>query len=78
MNEKITLDMLTADSVSIRKQQYAVVDGKEYEIGEPWRRAYINSIQGRTQAHAEVAEPYLSAIMAVWGDSPTVMESAEL
>ena len=77
MVKKITLDMLTADSVSIKKQQYTVVDGKEYPIGEPWRRAYINSVQGRTQIHAEVSEPYKSAILAVWGDKPTVTEPTE-
>ena len=78
MVKKITLDMLTADSVSIKKQQYTVVDGKEYPIGEPWRRAYINSVQGRAQVQAEVPEPYLSAIMAVWGDAPTVPDNPEV
>lgn len=77
MIEKITLDMLTQDSVSLKKQQYATVDGKEYPIGQPWRRAYINSTQGRAQVQAEVPEPYLSAIMAVWGNSPTVAEQTE-
>ena len=77
MNEKITLDMLTQDSVSLKKQQYTTVDGKEYPIGEPWRRAYINSAQGRAQVQSEVPEPYLSAIMAVWGDAPTVEEPSE-
>jgi len=77
MIEKITLDVLTQDSVSLKKQQYATVDGKEYPIGQPWRRAYINSVQGRAQVQAEVPEPYLSAIMAVWGNSPTVTEQTE-
>ena len=77
MIEKITLDMLTQDSVSLKKQQYATVDGKEYPIGQPWRRAYINSTQGRAQVQAEVPEPYLSAIMAVWGETPTVTEPTE-
>ena len=76
MNEKITLDMLTQDSVSLKKQQYTTVDGTEYLIGEPWRRAYVNSIQGRAEVQAEVAEPYLTAIMAVWGDTTTVAEVA--
>jgi len=31
MLEKKTLDMLTQDSVSLKKQQYAAVDGKKYE-----------------------------------------------
>ena len=78
MVKKITLDMLTADSVSIKKQQYTVVDGKEYPIGEPWRRAYVNSIQGRVQVQAEVPEPYQSAIFAVWGNAPTVPDNPEV
>jgi len=75
MLEKITLDMLTQDSVSVKKQQYTVVDGIEYPIGQPWRRAYANSIQGREQVQAEVAEPYKSVIMLMWGNMPTVDES---
>ena len=74
MKEKITLDMLTQDSVSLKKQQYTIVEGKEYPIGEPWRRAYTNSPRGRTQVQEEVPEPYKSAIFAVWGDAPTVTE----
>lgn len=74
MIEKITIDMLTADSVSIKKQNYVVVNGTEYAIEEPWRRAYVNSTSGRTQLQAEVSEPYLSSILGVWGDTPTVVE----
>ena len=77
MFEKITLDMLTQDGVSVKKQQYATVEGKEYPIGEPWRRAYANSERGKAQAQAEVPEPYRSAIFAVWGDTPTVEEPSE-
>ena len=74
MNEKITLDTLTADSVSLKKQQYTVVEGKEYPIGQPWRRAYVNSVNGRAQVQAEVTEPYKTAIFAVWGNAPTVTD----
>ena len=74
MNEKITLDMLTQDGVSVKKQKYTVIDDKEYAIGEPWRRAYINSARGREQVNAEVTEPYKSVIMLMWGDEPTVIE----
>lgn len=76
MIEKITLDLLTANSVSIKKQQYALVDGKEYAVGEPWRRAYVNSEKGREQVNTEVIEPYSTAIFAVWGDTPTVDDTA--
>jgi len=78
MFEKITLDMLTKDSVSLKKQQYTIVDSKEYHVGETWRRAYINSVQGRAQVQAEVPEPYRSAIFAVWGNAPTVPDNPEV
>ena len=74
IGEKTIIEMLTQDSVSIKKQKYIVVDGQEYAVGEPWRRAYINSEKGREQVQTEVPEPYLSAIMTVWGDTPTVTE----
>lgn len=73
MVEKYTLDMLTQDSVSIKVQQYTTVDGVEYPIGEPWRRAYTNSIQGREQVQAEVPEPCKSVVLLMWGDNPTVI-----
>ncbi|NOW93078.1 hypothetical protein BCD91_005101 [Clostridium beijerinckii] len=77
MKEKIMLDTLTKDSVNIKKQNYVTVDGKEYLIGDPWYRGYSNSTQGRTQVQVEVTEPYLSAILAMWGDSPTVTDDTQ-
>jgi hypothetical protein len=77
MIEKIYLDMLTQDNVSLRKQNAMSIDGKEYPIGEPWRRAYVNSIQGREQVNTEVPEPYRSVIMLMWGNTPTITEMTE-
>lgn len=75
MIEKITLDMLTQDSVSVKKQQYIIQDGKEYAIGDIWRRAYVNSESGRKQVQEEVPEPYKSVIFLMWGDKPTIDEN---
>lgn len=77
MNEKYTLDMLTRDSVSVKKQQYVIMDDKEYPVGQPWRRAYINSEKGRQQVQEEVPSPYKEAIFSVWGDTPTVNEDID-
>lgn len=74
MIEKITLDMLAKDSVSVKKQKYILQDNIEYPIGDIWRRAYINSTQGRNQIQEEIPEPYRSVIMLMWGDSPTATE----
>ena len=72
MIEKYTLDTLNQNSVSVSKQTYIDYMGKEYPIGELWRRAYINSLQGRQQIQSELPQAQVNAIMAVWGDTPTV------
>lgn len=74
MIEKYTLDMLTQDSVSAKKQTFIEYMGQEYPIGEPWRRAYVNSMQGRQQIVNELPQTQVNAIMAVWGDESTVNE----
>lgn len=43
---KTTLDMLTSDSVSLKKETFVLFDGKEMLV-DTWRRAYINSPSGR-------------------------------
>lgn len=78
MQEKITLDMLTKDSVSVKKQE--VIEGKDgelYDVGQTWRKAYVNSIRGREEVQEEVEEPYKSVILLMWGDEPTVVEEVE-
>ena len=46
-------------------------------VGQPWRRAYVNSIQGRQQVQSEAPEPFKAAVFAVWGDVPTVDETSQ-
>lgn len=77
MIEKITLDNLAQDSVSVKKQQYAVVDGVEYPIGQPHRKAYVNSEQGRSEVQNELPTVQQNAIFAIWGSTPTVMEATQ-
>lgn len=75
MIEKITLDMLTQDGVSVKKQQYIVQDSIEYAIGQPYRKAYVNSTKGREEAENELPIEQQTAIFAIWGDAPTIDES---
>ena len=77
MNERIIIDMLTETSVSIKKQLYIEQGGVEYAAGPPHRCAYINSERGRAEIAAALAEPYLSAVMAVWGGAAAVTDEAE-
>lgn len=74
MTEKYILDNLNQDSVSVKKQNYVEYMGQEYPIGEPWRRAYVNSEQGRQQIIDELPQAQVNAILAVWGETPTVIE----
>lgn len=71
---KITVDMLTPNSVSILKQEMAEINGQQMQVGENFRRAYVNSEAGRNQVQDELDAPYVSAIFAVWGETPTVEE----
>lgn len=75
--EKITLDMLTPDSVSVLKQQFVNINGSLVQAGSNIRNAYINSTMGRDDIKNVLTEPYLSSVMAVWGNAPTVTDPAE-
>ena len=75
----ITIDNLTTDSVPVKTQRTLVEDnGSETALGSPSRKAYINSESGRTELAAELAEPYFSAVISVWGDNATVSEESEI
>lgn len=70
----ILIERLAEDSVSILAKSYIEYQGVKYEVGDNHRKAYVNSTRGRAELANEVAEPYLSSIMAVWGSKPTVVE----
>lgn len=77
MIEKITLDMLNENSVSVRKQRYIEQDDTQYAINQPHRKAYINSIRGRAEVENELPIEQQNAIFAIWGDVPTMTENQE-
>lgn len=72
LTEKITLDMLTKDSVSILRQQFVNLNGQLTQVGQNIRNAYMNNPSGRTTITEILPEEYSNAILAVWGDSATV------
>lgn len=74
IKEKITLDMLTIDSVSVLKQQYITVDGTDIRVGENVRNAYMNTQSDREQLMGKLPEEFYNAVIAVWGNSPSVVE----
>ena len=66
IKEKITLDMLTKDSVSVLRQKFVVIDGIEMQVGGNVRNAYMNCENDREILKAELSEEYYNAVMAVW------------
>ena len=61
----ITIDHLTTDSVSVKTQRVLVDSTGSYPLGEPSRTSYTKDCV--ETLIDEVSEPYLSAILSVWG-----------
>lgn len=74
IKEKITLDMLTTDSVSVLKQQYISVDGTDIRVGENVRNSFMNTQSEREQLRVKLPEEFYNAVIAVWGNAPTIAE----
>lgn len=70
---KIKIEDLSIKQASLVTDQTINIDGQEIKINQT-RVAYVNSELGRQALQADVSEPYLSAVLAVWGDVPTVTE----
>mgnify|MGYP000622975002 FL=1 len=66
IKEKITLDMLTKDSVSVLRQKFVIIDGTEMQVGGNVRNAYMNCENDKEILKAELSEEYYNAVMAVW------------
>lgn len=77
LKEKITLDMLTKESVSVLRQQFLTFNGEEMQVGVNIRNAYMNDESGREQIRKVLSDEYYNAVMAVWGTEPTVEEPTE-
>lgn len=70
IEERITLDRLTTDSVSIVKQRYYVDRGNTYPIGEEFRVSLTNTEEGRKDLLLFLEEPYLATVLSLWDSKP--------
>ena len=66
LKEKITLYMLTKDSVSVLRQKFINLGGEDVQVGENVRNAYTNCESDRAILKEQLSEEYYNAIMAVW------------
>ena len=72
---KVTIDMLTDESVSILTQKFMEIDGEVTQVGMNYRKSYMNSEQGRMELKAEQSKATVNAVFAIWGDTPKVEEN---
>ena len=68
IKEKITLDMLTKDSVSVLRQKFINLGGEDVQVGENVRNAYTNCESDREILRKQLSEEYFNAVIAVWGN----------
>jgi hypothetical protein len=66
IKERITLDMLTKDSVSVLRQKFINLGGEDVQVGENVRNAYKNCDEDKSILKEQLSEEYYNAIMAVW------------
>lgn len=66
LKEKITLDMLTKDSVSVLRQKFINLGGEDVQVGENVRNAFTNCEDDRKILKEQLSEEFYNAIMAVW------------
>lgn len=72
--QEIILEQLTADTVNVKKAEYADINGTKTQIGGYVRSAYFNCEIGREQVKADLPESYANAIFAVWGEEATASD----
>lgn len=60
-----TIDHLTTESVSVKKQRALEDKGVLYPLGDPVRTAYTK--ESISELADNIPEPFLSAVLDVWG-----------
>lgn len=70
-----TVTNLTKDSVSILKQNFIEFNGKQTRVGDNFRTSYVNSARGRQNLVNEQSAQDVAAVLAKWGDTPTIEET---
>jgi hypothetical protein len=56
----------------VLKQRFITLDDTETQVGSNIRNAYENSDEGRKLLKSALPSEYYNAVIAVWGDEPTV------
>lgn len=77
LKEKV-IENLVKDGVIIATQEYLARDSVKQKIGEVYRESYGNWESDRKRLTENEPEEIVNAVMAIWGDAPTVfLEESE-
>ena len=71
--KEYTLEHLTTESVNVVTVSTATIDKERREVGRS-RMAYVNYPTGRKQLSDVLPEEYVNAVLALWGETPTVSD----
>ena len=71
--ETMSIESLDNKYVSFVKVKRAKIDGTDYILDDPQVVFYENSSKDRELVAKDVPEPFLSTIMTIWGDTPTII-----
>ena len=78
ITERIVLDGLNTNSVSIERQMLYTSNGQHLPMGEPHRRAFINSSKERQALQAyDIPKNYIQAVFDVWGKTPVIEDISD-
>ena len=73
IKKEYTLEQFTTESVNVITVSTATIDKERREVGRS-RMAYVNSPTGRKQLSEILPEEYVTAVLALWGETPTVTD----
>lgn len=68
MKTEYTIDDLTSTKVSVKSQKYY----ENQPLGKPYRKSYVNSVEGRIDLRKDLPNQQINSIFAVWGEKPTI------
>lgn len=67
---RYSLFNLSESRADVHRQGYITIDGQEHLLDYPVQMSFSNTPEGRAAIAAEIPEPFLSAVLLVWGAEP--------
>lgn len=72
--DEYTLCDLTPNSVNVLIKTFIDLNGVKTQVGDNKRISFANSEIGREKVSEVLPQEYALAVLAVWGDAPTIQD----